>query len=65
MAGFGGGDPAALIVYSAQPENVETAIVDGLIIKADGKLQGVNLGEHLRATYTSAKKLLERSKSQM
>lgn len=65
MAGFGGGDPAALIVYSAQPENVETVIVDGRIIKADGKLQEVNLEEQLRATNASAKKLLEHSESQM
>jgi cytosine/adenosine deaminase-related metal-dependent hydrolase len=65
MAGFGGGDPAALIVYSAQPENVETVIVDGRIIKADGKLQGINLEEQLRATNASAKKLLEHSESQM
>ncbi|MBK0035859.1 amidohydrolase family protein [Erwinia sp. S43] len=65
MAGFGGGDPAALIVYSAQPENVETVIVDGRIIKADGKLQGINLEEQLRASNASAKKLLEHSESQM
>ncbi|WP_234465549.1 amidohydrolase family protein [Erwinia sp. S59] len=61
MSGFGGGDPAALIVYSAQPENVETVIVDGRIIKADGKLQGINVEEHLRATNASAKRLLEQS----
>ena len=61
MAGFGGGDPTALIVYSAQPENVETVIVDGQIIKADGKLQDVNLEEQLRATNASAKRLLEQS----
>ncbi|MBK0127585.1 amidohydrolase family protein [Pantoea sp. S61] len=61
MAGFGGGDPAALIVYSVQPENVETVIVDGQIIKADGKLQGVNLEEQLRAANASAKRLLEQS----
>ena len=65
MAGFGGGDPSALIVYSAQPANVETVIVDGRIIKADGKLQGINLGEQLRASNASAKRLLERSESQM
>ena len=65
MAGFGGGDPAALIVYSAQPENVETVIVDGRIIKADGKLQDINLEEQLRETNASAKKLLEHSESQM
>lgn len=64
MAGFGGGDPAALIVYSAQPENVETVIVDGRILKADGKLKGVNLEEQLKAANASAKKLLQRSESQ-
>lgn len=58
MAGFGGGDPAALIVYSAQPNNVETVIIDGHVIKADGKLQGVNLEEQLRATNAAAKRLL-------
>ncbi|WP_156149338.1 amidohydrolase family protein [Pantoea sp. SM3] len=65
MSGFGGGDPAALIVYSAQPTNVETVIVDGRILKADGKLQGVNMEELMRATNASAKGLLERSESQM
>lgn len=65
MAGFGGGDPAALIVYLAQPANVKTVIVDGRIIKADGKLQGINLGEQLRASNASANRLLERSESQM
>ncbi|WP_337024080.1 MULTISPECIES: amidohydrolase family protein [unclassified Pantoea] len=65
MAAFGGGDPAALIVYSAQPENVETVIVDGRIIKADGKLQGINLEQQMRAANASAKKLLERSEPQM
>ena len=61
MAGFGGGDPAALIVYSAQPENVETVIVDGQIIKADGRLQGVNLEEQMRVTNASAKRLLDQN----
>lgn len=65
MSGFGGGDPAALIVYSVQPTNVETVIVDGRILKADGKLQGVNMEDLMRATNASAKGLLERSESQM
>ncbi|WP_277977944.1 amidohydrolase family protein [Pantoea endophytica] len=61
MGGYGGGDPAALIVYSAQPENVETVIVDGRVIKDEGKLLGVNMEQLLKATNASARKILERS----
>lgn len=63
MGGFGGGDPAALIVYSAQPQNVETVIVDGHIVKAEGKLQGVNVTQRLQQANASARKLVEQSKA--
>lgn len=61
MAGFGGGDPAALLVYSARPDNVRTVIVDGRIVKRDGKLEGVDLPRLMKTSADSAKQLLQRA----
>jgi len=60
LSGFGGGDPAALIVYSARPENVRTVIVDGHVLKRDGALVGVRLQDVLARAEASAQSLLER-----
>ena len=37
-------DPAHLIVEAAQPANVDTVIVDGRILKRDGRLTAVDVG---------------------
>ena len=60
MAGFGGGDPAALLVYSASPADVRTVIVDGVLVKADGALVDVDLPQLREAAQQSARALLER-----
>ncbi|WP_394001949.1 amidohydrolase family protein [Luteimonas sp. WGS1318] len=59
MAGFGGGDPAALLVYSASPADVRTVIVDGVLVKADGALVDVDLPQLREAAQQSARALLE------
>lgn len=64
MSGYGGGDPAALLLYSAQPQNVSTVIVDGQIIKQDGKLSGINLAEVLAKAERSATTLRQRAAEQ-
>ncbi len=61
LAGFGGGDPAALLVYSARPDNVRTVLVSGRIVKQDGKLQGVDLPKLLRDAEDSARELRRRA----
>ncbi len=61
MSGFGGGDPAALIVYSARPENVTTVIVDGSIVKQDGRMQIQDEGLLKRRANESARRLLSTS----
>lgn len=58
LSGFGGGDPAALLVYSARPSDVDTVIVDGRVLKRDGKLVGVDTPEILRRAEASARTLL-------
>ncbi|MCJ2029441.1 amidohydrolase family protein [Methylobacterium sp. J-043] len=38
LAGFKGGDPSALLVYSARPEDVATVMVGGRLVKHDRRL---------------------------
>ncbi|MGE8047112.1 amidohydrolase family protein [Pseudomonas monteilii] len=61
LAGFGGGDPSALLVYSAQPDNVRTVVVDGRILKLDGELQGVDLAQLMQRADASAMQLKQRA----
>lgn len=58
LAGFGGGDPAALLVYSARPENVRTVWVGGRVIKAGGQLQGTDVPALINEANRSAKRLV-------
>lgn len=61
FSGFGGGDPAALLMYSARPENVRTVLVNGRVLKLDGALVGVDLPEVIRHANASGKRLLQAS----
>jgi len=48
----------ALLVYWARPGDVDTVIVDGRVLKRDGKLVGVDTAEVLRRAEASARTLL-------
>ena len=61
VGGFGGGDPSALLVYSARPSNVDTVIVDGQILKQDGRMTDPNLPRLLEEAAASARSLRERA----
>ncbi len=58
LSGFGGGDPAALVVYSARPGDVETVLVNGQLVKADHRLVGVDEAAVARRANESARRLL-------
>lgn len=57
LAGIVGDDPAALVVYSARPDNVSTVIVDGVVRKRDGALVDVDLPALLQRFRASAEGL--------
>ena len=61
MAGFGGGDPAALLVYSASPADVRTVVVDGVVVKHDGALVDADLPRLREAARRSAQALVQRA----
>lgn len=61
LGGFGGGDPAALLVYSARPENARTVLVDGRIVKQDGQLLGVDMADLPERARRSARELPQRT----
>lgn len=61
LAGFGGGDPAALLVYSARPNNIRTVLVDGRIVKQDGELQDIDLPGLLQRAAASAAGIMQRA----
>lgn len=63
LAGFAGGDPAALLVYSARPEDVRTVIVDGNFVKRDGSLLMPDLPGLLQRAAVSAAQILSRADS--
>jgi len=61
LSGHAGGDPAALIVYSARPDNVDTVLVGGRVLKADGALTRADMPAVIREANESARSLRERS----
>lgn len=61
LSGFGGGDSAALIVYSARPGDVDTVLVDGRILKRNGQLTGVDVAALQARANRAARAMLERS----
>lgn len=60
LAPFIGEDPAALIVYSARPENVYTVLVGGQVVKDEGRMVGVDTAALVRALQASARALSKR-----
>ena len=64
LAGFAGGDPAALLVYSARPENVRSVMVDGKLVKQDGKLLASDLPALLQRAAVSAGQMQARAGQQ-
>jgi len=62
LAGFAGGDPAALLVYSARASDVSTVIVDGIVRKRDGRLVDVDMPALVREANASAAGLVERAR---
>ena len=61
MAIAGDDDPYSLIVYSATPANVDTVIVDGLVLKRGGRLLDVDIRRVLRDAHDSIEAILERA----
>jgi cytosine/adenosine deaminase-related metal-dependent hydrolase len=54
-------DPYALIVYSATPANVDTVIVDGVVLKRGGRLLGVDVPRVMKEARASIEAILERA----
>lgn len=61
MSGYAGGDPAALLVYSAKKDNISVVIIDGKLIVKDGKFLNISTDEVIKQTHTAAKQLLQRA----
>lgn len=55
------GDPAHMLVTAAQPANVTTVVVDGRVLKRDGKLTAVNTGELVREANAANRALRQRA----
>jgi len=55
-------DPAALLVYSARPENVHTVLVGGQVVKDEGKMVGVDITALIEGVQASARALSARDK---
>lgn len=55
------GDPAAALVYSAQPSNVDTVVVDGRILKRAGVLQGFDVSTIVADATAALHRLCERA----
>jgi cytosine/adenosine deaminase-related metal-dependent hydrolase len=60
LAPFIDEDPAALIVYSARPENVATVLVGGQVVKDEGRMVGVDTDTLVQALQASARALSKR-----
>jgi 5-methylthioadenosine/S-adenosylhomocysteine deaminase len=54
-------DPAHLLVEAAQPANVDTVIIDGRIVKRDGRLTSLDVGEIVADARETNALLRERS----
>ena len=54
-------DPAAMVVESMQPENIDLVVVDGRILKAQGKLTAINPMEVVRDARASLQQVRDRA----
>lgn len=61
LARPGDTDPAALLVYSATPANVDTVIVDGIVRKRDGRMLDLDVPRLLDEVRGSLETILERA----
>jgi cytosine/adenosine deaminase-related metal-dependent hydrolase len=55
-------DPTRLLVLCAQPQNVDTVLVDGRIVKRGGQMQGTDVTDVVRQASTSLASIRERAK---
>lgn len=55
LAGFGGGDPSALLVYSARPSDIDTVLVSGKMLKRKGQMMDADLPQLLQAAKASSR----------
>jgi cytosine/adenosine deaminase-related metal-dependent hydrolase len=54
-------DPAIAVVHSAQPNNVDTVMIDGRILKRNGKLTTVDVPTVIAEADDSLRRLCERA----
>jgi cytosine/adenosine deaminase-related metal-dependent hydrolase len=54
-------DPATMLIESTMPENVDTVVVDGRILKQGGKLMAIETGEVIRAAQSSFNEVRKRT----
>ncbi|MBW4656961.1 MAG: amidohydrolase family protein [Kaiparowitsia implicata GSE-PSE-MK54-09C] len=58
-----GDDPAYMIVFAAQPANVDTVIVDGRVLVRNGQLTSVDVTSVMREASNSARELRARDRA--
>ena len=54
-------DPANMLIESTMPENVDTVVVDGRVLKQGGKLAAIETGEVIRAAQSSFQDVRKRA----
>jgi len=54
-------DPANMLIESTVPENIDTVVVDGRILKSGGRLTAIDTGEVIRGAQTSFNDVRKRS----
>jgi 5-methylthioadenosine/S-adenosylhomocysteine deaminase len=54
-------DPAHLLVEAAQPSNVDTVIVDGRVLKRDGKMTALDTDQVVREAANSIASIAKRA----
>jgi cytosine/adenosine deaminase-related metal-dependent hydrolase len=54
-------DPANMLIVSTMPENVDTVVVDGRILKQGGKLTAIETGDVIRGAQESFEAVRKRT----